>query len=349
MSNPSKPSVDSAADPVIWGIHMGLQHGSLPIENNYIAIGWKKLGDLSTQPMNRDALKELLQRHYTGSKAGAVPVHAGILYRFAHEMQPGDIVVYPSKLDRVVHIGEIAGDYQFDCDASDEPGEATFECAHRRQVHWRNAVPRAALPQRALNEIGSALTLFRVANNPEPFLEALVGRTPSSDEQSEDADAAAASEDVEERTEDFILRRLKNGIDDERFEHFVAHLLRCMGYHARVTRKSGDGGVDVIAHRDELGFEKPVIKVQCKQILTTTGRPDVQRLLGAVEPDEFGLFVTLGSFSREARDTERTKSQLRLIDGQDLCNLVFNHYESFDPQWQSVVPLKRRYLAGPME
>jgi len=121
-----------------------------------------------------------------------------------------------------------------------------------------------------------------------------------------------------------------------------------MGYHARVTQKSADGGVDVIAHRDELGFERPVIKVQCKQTIATIGRPDVQRLVGAVEQDEFGLFVTLGGFSREARDTERSKPQLRLIDGHDLCELVFTHYERFDPQWQTVVPLKQRYIPGPI-
>jgi len=47
----------------------------------------------------------------------------------------------------------------------------------------------------------------------------------------------------------------------------------------RVTKASGDAGVDVIAHRDELGFEPPLIKVQCKQTLGTNGRPDVQKAL----------------------------------------------------------------------
>jgi predicted Mrr-cat superfamily restriction endonuclease len=70
-----------------------------------------------------------------------------------------------------------------------------------------------------------------------------------------------------------------------------------MGYHARVTQASADGGIDVIAHRDGLGFEPPIIKVQCKQTLSTNGRPDVQKLYGAIEKEEKGLFVTLGSFS----------------------------------------------------
>src|SRR5690606_32220247 len=98
---------------------------------------------------------------------------------------------------------------------------------------------------------------------------------------------------VEEDTEDFVIRNLKSGMSAERFEHFVAHLLKCMGYQARVTPKVGDGGIDIVAHRDELGFEPPIIKVQCKQTESSIGRPDVQRLIGAVEHGQHALFVTL--------------------------------------------------------
>ena len=281
--------------PTIWGIHMGRHHGSRPIDGGFVAIGWRKLGDLSQLPKDRDALKQRLVQVYPETKPGAVPGTAGVLYRFAHEMRPGHVVVYPSKADRTINIGEITGDYAFDPSASDDPSDPTFNEAHRRAVRWRAHVARASLPQAALNEIGSALTLFQVANNPEPFLAALAGEVASEDEKTDDEATQAASDAVEERTEDFVLKRLKTAITDERFEHFVAHLLRCMGYHARVTPKSGDGGIDVIAHRDELGFEPPVIKVQCKQRLDAVGRPEVQQLMGAVETQEFGLFVTLGA------------------------------------------------------
>jgi restriction system protein len=119
-----------------------------------------------------------------------------------------------------------------------------------------------------------------------------------------------------------------------------------MGYHSRVTQASGDGGVDIIAHRDELGFEPPIIKVQCKQITTTIGRPDVQQLHGAVEKEEHGLFVTLGSFSADARTFERTKPNLRLIDGEALIELIYAHYHKFEPRYQMLLPLKRSYTPG---
>lgn len=119
-----------------------------------------------------------------------------------------------------------------------------------------------------------------------------------------------------------------------------------MGYHSRVTAQSGDGGIDIIAHRDELGFEPPIIKVQCKQTTATIGPPDVQQLHGAIEAGEHGLFVTLGSFSPDAKTFERMKPNLRLIDGSALIELIYSHYEEFEPRYQSLVPLKSAYIPG---
>ena len=70
-----------------------------------------------------------------------------------------------------------------------------------------------------------------------------------------------------ESTEDFIIKRLKSNLSSYQFEKIIAHLLERIGYRARVTQASGDGGVDIIAHKDDLGFEG-IVKVQCKQTLS---------------------------------------------------------------------------------
>src|SRR3954471_20826207 len=62
-------------------------------------------------------------------------------------------------------------------------------------------------------------------------------------------------------------RRSSTKLEGARFEHFVAHLLEAMDYRTQVTPASGDGGFDIIAHRDPLGLEPPIIKVQCKRTL----------------------------------------------------------------------------------
>ena len=117
-----------------------------------------------------------------------------------------------------------------------------------------------------------------------------------------------------------------------------------MNYHTRVTPKSSDGGVDIIAHRDELGFEPPIIKVQCKQTTTPIGQPEIAQLHGVVENGEHGLFVTLGSYSKPAVDFERTKPNLRLIGGEQLVELIFENYGKFDPKYQALLPLKRIFV-----
>ena len=327
-------------DRTIWGIHMRREHGFAPIEQGYIAIGWREMGDLSLLKPARDAFKAAYEIAYPNSKEQTIRTSAGVPYRFLVEMKLGDIVIFPSKPDRMVNIGVVEGDYTY------QP-QAPLDCPHRRAVRWMTHIPRASFSQPALNEIGSALTLFRVTSNADEFLAALEGEAFEAEDVDE-ASAEAVSAQVEESTEDFIIKRLKTTQTSYQFEHFVAHLLKCMGYYSRVTQASGDGGVDIIAHRDELGFEPPIIKVQCKQILSTIGRPDVQKLFGAIEREEKGLFVTLGSFSADARTFEQTKPNLRLIDGAALIDLIYEHYHQFEPRYQMLLPLKRSYIPGPI-
>ena len=89
------------------------------------------------------------------------------------------------------------------------------------------------------------------------------------------------AERVDTYSRDFVVDTLRH-MDAYRFEHFVAALLCAMGYRANATVASGDGGVDVIASRDPLAIEPPIIKVQCKRTIATIGAPDVQKLAGAL-------------------------------------------------------------------
>jgi len=122
-----------------------------------------------------------------------------------------------------------------------------------------------------------------------------------------------------------------------------------MGYSARVSEKSGDGGVDVIAHTDELGFQPPIIKVQCKRKTGSTGEPEANQLLGTLGEGEFGLFVNLGSYSRPARLLERNRSKLRLIDGDEFVELILEHYSKMSAKYRTLIPLKRIYVPDLMD
>jgi restriction system protein len=162
-------------------------------------------------------------------------------------------------------------------------------------------MPRTHFSQGALYEIGSALSLFQLKNYAEEFRALAEGKTaPPVVPVKEDSSIGAVGQDVEENTRDYILKVLAQQTKGHPFQDFVADLLKTMGYRTRVSPEGTDGGVDIIAHRDELGFEPPVIKVQAKSTEGTVGDEIVSQLSGKLGPGEYGLVVTLGSFSRPA-------------------------------------------------
>jgi restriction system protein len=164
---------------------------------------------------------------------------------------------------------------------------------------------------------------------------------------SKDETVAAVAEDIEETTCDFVIKQLSQELKGCPLEGFVVHLLECMGYHARLTRKN-EPSVDVIAHKDHLGIEPPIIKVQVKSGDGVISDKDVSALYGKLSDSEYGLFITLGTFSPPARNFESSKENLRLIDGDELVQLIFQHYEQFDSRHKGLLPLRRVYVPEPV-
>lgn len=327
---------------------MPAEVGNDPIEAGVISLGWPDMGDIFTLPNSRDAFKKQLALTHPTTKPGALPVDAGTLYKFAHEVRTGDLIVYPSKQDRIVNIGIVSGKRWHS--PSLRPWAKDFP--NHISVTWKGHYPRSDFSQSALNEIGSAITLFRVRKHAADFL-AKVGveataRSANADEEvyvSDDVASQNASQLAEENTADFVIRKIHSGLSGYEFEHFTAHLMQCMGYTARVSKKSGDGGVDVIAHTDQLGFEPPIIKIQCKRQTSQIGEPEISQLLGTLGEGEYALFVILGSYSRQARVRERNNPRLRLIDGEELVELILQNYDKMSPRYRSLLPLKKIFVA----
>lgn len=69
---------------------------------------------------------------YPDTKKGQIPTSSGMLYRFIHEAQIGDYVVFPSKIDRKINIGVIESDYYYE--------GADGEYAQHRKVKWLKAL-----------------------------------------------------------------------------------------------------------------------------------------------------------------------------------------------------------------
>jgi len=324
----------------IWGIHAGalgeVDSTFLDKGTPCVAIGWEEVGDLSKISADRDSFKDKVIKAYPDIKKGAIPVAAGMMYRFLHEMQIGDIVVYPSKQDRQVHIGKIKGNYEY------KPGvEKSYP--NMRAVEWIKHTPRTSLSQGALYEIGSALSLFQVKNYADEFLSLLEGKK-LAEIVEDDITVANVAEEIEQSTRDYITKKLTQELKGHPFEHFVAHILNILGYRTRVTPEGADGGIDIIAFKDELGLEPPIIKVQVKSNDADITPDKVQALYGNVSTGEYGLFIALNSFSKKAQEFAKSKSNLRLINGDELINIVLEHYEQLDSKYKAIIPLKNVYI-----
>jgi restriction system protein len=328
----------------VWGIHAGAkaEADALFLKKGCIALGWTRMGDLAVLSPTRAAFRGRFEECYPETKPGAIAAVAGVPFRFVHEMKTGDIVVYPSKVDRQVHLGEVTGPYRYD-----PSGDSTGYC-HRREVKWLRAVPRTRFSQGALYEIGSAITLFQVKTYADEFLAALEGQT-APPPLTEDETVALVAEEIEQNTRDFVLKKVAQDLKGHPFAEFVAHLLQVMGYRTRVSPPGTDAGVDIIAHRDELGFEPPIIKVQVKATEGNIGDPVVSALYGKVGTGEYGLLVTLGAFTNQAKGFAREKSNLRLMDGIEFVDLVLQHYEELDSRYKGLIPLKRVYVPQALE
>lgn len=316
----------------LWGIHT--QDDNLFLKHGTIAIGWREMGDLNDIENNQEAFKAKYQLVYPDAKKGSIPTGSGMLYRFCHEVQIGDYIVFPSKSDRMVNIGEVTGDYKYD---ASQP-----EYVQTRTVKWLKNVPRTAFTQGALYEIGSAMSFFAVKNYADEFLAALEkGFKHTASSAGEDPTVGATAEDIIESTKDFVLKELSRNLKGYALEEFVANLLQAMGYRTTVSPQGGDSGIDITAYKDEL---PPRILVQVKSQDSDIKETTIQSLKGAMREGDYGLFVTLSNYTKNAQKYLDSTPIIRGINGTELVDLILKYYEDLDEKYQKMIPLKMVYI-----
>lgn len=318
----------------VWGIHT--QDDALFLNDYTIAIGWKEMGDLNLIDNNREAFKERYAKIYLGAKKGSIANGAGMLYRFAYDVKIGDYVVYPSKSNREINIGTVESEYFY------EPG--TKEYVQQRRVKWLKHLPRTVFSQGALYEVGSAMSFFAVKNYSDEFLEALdkgFKKATLTSEIDEDESIAATAVDIIETTKDFILKELSKNLKGYVLEEFVADLLRAMGYRTSISPQGGDSGIDITAYKDEL---PPRILVQVKSQDSDIKEATIQSLKGAMREGDYGLFITLSNYTKNAKKYLESTPIIRGINGAELADLILKYYEHLSEKYRKMIPLKMVYI-----
>lgn len=216
-----------------------------------------------------------------------------------------------------------------------------------RKVKWLKHLPRTAFSQGALYEIGSAMSFFTVKNYADEFMAALdkdFKKNYSSD--SEDESIGATAEDIIESTQDFILKELSRQLKGYDLENFVADLLRAMGYRTTVSPQGGDSGIDITEYKDEL---PPRILVQVKSQDGDIKETTIQSLKGAMREGDYGLFVTLSNYTKNAQKYLENTPIIRGINGTELVDLILKYYEDLSEKYRKMILLKRVYIPVPQE
>ena len=114
-------------------------------------------------------------------------------------------------------------------------------------------------------------------------------------------------------------------------EVLTAALYRELGYTVELTPPSRDGGRDVIAVRQTPG-QREVAQIECKTHTSPVGVSYVRQLRGVIERlgANRGVLITIGRFTRGARQECADDSRLELIDGTVLIQML---NANFGPLW----------------
>ena len=294
-----------------------------------------------------DSFRKQFQAQLSASSASQ-------LWRFAKEIEDGDMVVLPRKLPKpkVVAVGRVKGGYAFRPDLQ-------VTASHVRKVEWlATDIPRTSFGQDLLYSFGGLATVFRVrANDAHARIERVVeaskkGTTAA--EQTTDteqpSDADATGEEVPasvlyEQIQDRIVTLIRQKFPGPALERLVASILEASGYDAQLTRPGPDSGIDIVAGKGDMGFGEPRLCIQVKSTSTPVGRPVYQQLQGAIQSfgADHGLLVSLGDFTSEVRrENERSFFSIRLWGPDELVNRFLETYDDLPPDIRTEIPLVDR-------
>lgn len=142
----------------------------------------------------------------------------------------------------------------------------------------------------------------------------------------------------------------------QQFERLVVDLLHAMGYGSgeedrkRVTKMTGDDGIDGVIDEDKLGLDAVYIQAKNYAPSHKVGRPDLQKFAGSLEGQRAskGVFITTSSFSSDAKEyVTRIARRIVLIDGDALASLMYDHGIGVRPRRMlAVKSLDEAYFEG---
>ncbi|MGQ3545366.1 restriction endonuclease [Bacillus cereus] len=321
-----------------WMVRAGSSNNLVPVwrKKGVASIGWAELGNPQGYS-TREALIQKAHEVYEEKKPPTRLNWASQVWRFSHEIELGDHVITFTKDKREYLIGTVISTHKHDI------GVVSNHYPNVIGVKWETKqIPRDDLSQGAKNSLGSTLTVFRVDDWGTELEGLLKGNVPTKSNEVKAEEEEIIKEDLVQKALTMIQDKVDK-LDPWQMQDLVAGLLQAMGYNVKVSKKGPDGGVDILAHKDAFGFEKPIIKVQVKHRKSTSGGPEVQQLLGAHPIDANSLFVSTGGFTSQAESIARNNN-VKLLDLEELVNSIVYWYDKMPNETRSLLPLQKMYV-----
>jgi restriction endonuclease Mrr len=140
--------------PTVWMVRAGEAgvHAPIFVQHGAAFLGWGEAGDLTG--LSLEAVSEKVADTWPEYNRRQRGQAANALFKFAMDMQPGDVVITPEPTSRTVLLGEVAGDYRY-------VAPVVAQYSHSRPVTWRARISRDELSYGAKNSLSTQITLSR--------------------------------------------------------------------------------------------------------------------------------------------------------------------------------------------
>lgn len=339
------------------------EHEQKFLDEGRIYLTWGGLNRDLGRLRDRADLSQVMAEVYPAGSHHKRKNHINQVWGFAHGMMVGDWIASPSKR-KTIHIGEITGPYKF-------VPSAANPYFHYRAVNWlERDIPRTNFDQDILHSLGAFLTVCRIERNDA---ESRVRAMQSNEWRSADLrtvgparggldgdgadtegadDIAAAALDLEQIGRDHIARHIYSRYAGHGLEELVEAILIAQGFTTHRSDKGADGGIDILAAPDTLGFGRPRICVQVKSQTSPLERPVFDQLVGTMQHvgADQGLLVCWGGFKPTIhRVAPQNFFKVRLWDQNDLIDHFLANYDKFDEDLRTEIPLKRVWTVANAE
>lgn len=293
-----------------------------------IGFGGSQLGNLSG--LSREQIRERVVSVNPNSSPNQIGSDVGQLDLFVNAIKDHDRVFTPIQ-DRKILIGEIAENYVF---LVSEPQP------HRRKVNWRATVSRDDFSDPLKGSTGSNKTVFSITKHANEIEQMLGNQVGQGGINLTDLDPL----DIDSKARQQILNFLVEKYPEHQFEELVGYVLGAMGFKVEGHGPGADSGVDLIAKQGLFDFDR--IIVQVKNQKPPVGNSAVRNLRGTRESGR-KLFVSASGYTRAGR--EEAGTDIRLLNGLQLVDLLIEHYDKLPSEFRARVPLKPVYLLAPTD